>query len=168
MRKVVDQIPESVFVLYGRYDESYRNILELKIEELNLKENVIFKDRVFFEEFPKIFESFDIGVVPYLNNDYMNLALPTKACEYAASGVPMVASYLDTLSKTFNEDCISYVNTEDPEEFAAEIIRLCYDPEFRNHKIHQAYAALKKISWAVMGNNYYHLINELISKRDDR
>lgn len=39
----------------------------------------------------------------------MNFTLPTKDFKYIVTGVPVVLSQLDDLSKTFSKDSINYV-----------------------------------------------------------
>ena len=161
MKFVIEKIPGSVVNIYGRYDSNYKNYLNERIDVLGLSENVKLNGVLDRDEVPDVIRNSDIGVVPYLNNTYMHLALPTKACEFAAIGIPIVSTYLHTMALTFGSDSISFVNSENPEEFAARIIELCLNPELRKLRIDEAYQDVSEISWEVMGKRYTELINRL-------
>jgi len=161
MKFVIEKIPGSVVNIYGRYDSNYKIYLNERIDVLGLSENVKLNGVLDRDEVPDVIRNSDIGVVPYLNNTYMHLALPTKACEFAAIGIPIVSTYLHTMALTFGSDSISFVNSENPEEFAARIIELCLNPELRKLRVDEAYQDVSEISWEVMGKRYTELINRL-------
>jgi len=161
MKFVIEKIPGSVVNIYGRYDSNYKSYLNERINVLGLSENVKLNGVLDRDEVPDVIRNSDIGVVPYLNNPYMHLALPTKACEFAAIGIPIVSTYLHTMALTFGSDSISFVNSENPEEFAARIIELCLNPELRKLRVDEAYQDVSEISWEVMGKRYTELINRL-------
>lgn len=161
MKFVIEKIPGSVVNIYGRYDSNYKSYLNERIDVLGLSENVKLNGVLDRDEVPDVIRNSDIGVVPYLNNPYMHLALPTKACEFAAIGIPIVSTYLHTMALTFGSDSISFVNSENPEEFAARIIELCLNPGLRKLRVDEAYQDVSEISWEVMGKRYTELINRL-------
>jgi glycosyltransferase involved in cell wall biosynthesis len=161
MKFVKDKIPGSIFNVYGNYDDSYKSFLTKKIKELELDDNVKLNGELDRDEIPDIVGDSDIGVIPYLNHLYMHLALPTKACEYAALGIPIVCTQLHTVAITFKENSISFVNSEEPEEFADKIIELCLNPELRKERIMEAYSSISKISWRVIGQRYTDLVDRL-------
>ena len=161
MKFVIEKIPGSVINIYGRYDSNYKSYLNERIDVLGLSENVKLNGVLDRDEVPDVIRNSDIGVVPYLNNPYMHLALPTKACEFAAIGIPIVSTYLHTMTLTFGSDSISFVNSENPEEFATRIIELCLNPELRKLRVDEAYQDVSEISWEVMGKRYTELINRL-------
>ena len=161
MKFVIEKIPGSVVNIYGRYDSNYKSYLNERINVLGLSENVKLNGVLDRDEVPDVIRNSDIGVVPYLNNPYMHLALPTKACEFAAIGIPIVSTYLHTMALTFGSDSISFVNSENPEEFAARSTELCLNPELRKLRVDEAYQDVSEISWEVMGKRYTELINRL-------
>ncbi len=162
MKFVKEKIPGSVFNVFGDYDSGYKSYLTDKISELKLEENVKLNGDFDGHAIPEILCDSDIGVVPYVNSLYMHLALPTKACEYAAVGIPIVSTYLNTVALSFSRDSISYVNSGKPEEFADKIVELCLYPELRKLRINEAYSSISKISWEIMGTRYTNLIDNLI------
>ncbi|MBQ3020187.1 MAG: glycosyltransferase [Clostridia bacterium] len=57
--------------------------------------NVYFFDRVSGDKIPEVVNSFDVGIIPYLiNKSDMDYVFPRKACEFLASGKPVVSTPL--------------------------------------------------------------------------
>ena len=157
-----EKIPESTLTIYGKYDKSYKKELIELIDKLNLQNNVFLYDTIGLEKVYEIIKASDIGVVPYLSNDYMNLSLSTKTFEYAASGLPVVATKLVTLNKTFGDNSIQYIEELNSQNLAKEIMYLCLKPEKRKDLSINAYNTLSEISGSVMGNRYFNLIKNTI------
>jgi len=51
------------------------------------------------EQLPNVLQAFDVGLVPFILNDFTAAINPLKAYEYMAAGVPIVASDLPELRK---------------------------------------------------------------------
>lgn len=161
MTIISKKIPGSKLFVYGGYSTSYGRFLIEKIKALKLEEMIILNDIISRDKIPDLLYNSDIGLVPYLSNDYMNLALPTKAFEYIATGLPVVSSLLDDLSKTFSQDSISYVRENDPQQLAEKIIELCSDPDKRKSQAQNAYEEMKLISGKVMAERYVSIVHNL-------
>lgn len=152
------RIPESVLNIYGKYDKSYKNELLDLINRLNLQQNVFLYDAIPLEKVYEIIKISDIGVVPYVSNDYMNISLSTKTFEYAASGLPVVATKLLALYQIFGEKSLFFVEDLSSDNLADVIIKLCLNPEKRKEYIINAYNSLNDISGKVMGDRYLKII----------
>jgi glycosyltransferase involved in cell wall biosynthesis len=50
-----------------------------------------------YEEMPRTVAAFDVGLIPYLENDYTRSCSPLKLFEYLAAGKPVVATGLPEL-----------------------------------------------------------------------
>jgi glycosyltransferase involved in cell wall biosynthesis len=162
MVHINNKIPGSVLRIYGKYDVHYKKELIRQIESLGLKENVFLGGLVTLEEINKLISKADIGIVPYVNNYYMNLALSTKTMEYAACGLPVVSTRLQTMLSLFNDSSIAYTKTDNPVDIAQNTIKLCLDPSLRMKLSENAHNVLKGISWRVMESRYLNLIHSLI------
>ena len=114
------------------------------------------------KRFAASFNISDIGVVPYLNSDYMNISHSTKTFEYAASGLPVVVTKLSALYETFGENGLAYVENLNPESLSEEIINLCLNPVRRMEVSKNAFKKLEGISETVMGERYVTLIENNI------
>lgn len=161
MSIISKKIPGSKLFIYGGYNTSYGKFLIDKIKTLKMEDSIILNGIISRDKIPNLLYNSDIGLVPYLSNDYMNLALPTKAFEYIATGLPVVSSLLDDLSKTFSQDSISYVRENDPQQLAEKIIELCSNPDKRKSQAGNAYEEMKLISGKVMADRYVALVESL-------
>jgi glycosyltransferase involved in cell wall biosynthesis len=156
-------IPGSVFRIYGKFDEHYKKDLIRQINSLGLNENILLGGAVTLEEINGLIKNSDIGIVPYVDNFYMNLALSTKTLEYAACGMPVVTTRLQTIMSIFDNNSIAYTYPDNPEDIAQNVIKLCLNPALRRNLTENAFKTLTGISWRVMETRYLNLINSIIS-----
>jgi len=164
MAQIIVDIPGSVFNIYGRYENSYRKKIENLISNLNLEDNVFLHGKVSIEKVPELINIHDIGIVPYLSTDFMNLALPTKAFEYIAVGMPIVSIRLKEMSQIFDDECITYFDEGIPEKIVQAIKYVCLNPKIAEQKVAIAYEKLKTISGKVMMKRYLTLIEQLATE----
>jgi glycosyltransferase involved in cell wall biosynthesis len=163
MVAVNEHIPMSTLNIYGKYDKSYKEELLRLIKNLDLKDSVKLHEPISLESVYQVIKESDIGVVPYIISDYMNISLSTKTFEYAASGLPVVVTKLLTLSNIFGDKSLAFVEDINPENLANKIIELCLDPERRKEYAINAYNSLNEISGSVMGEKYLKIIEHTIS-----
>ncbi len=160
---LLKDLPDSILNIYGRYEGSYLMKLKNLVSDLNLSENVNLNGRINREQIPDLINDHDIGIVPYLQTDYMNLALPTKAFEYIATGLPLVSTKLKDLYETFDDNCITYVEESDSKQIAGAISFICSNPVLSKNRADAAYQKLSEISGKVMKDRYISLYDSLIS-----
>ena len=165
MKYLNEKIPGSILDIYGYYDHSYKKYLERLISEFNLEEIVFLKGEYSQEIIYGFIKEFDFGVVPYLDNIYMNLCLPTKMFEYNASLLPVVASRLKSPSLIFNDDSIGFTEPGNAHDMADKIINLCSDPAKRKTMAANAYSILQNISGQIMAERYVKLIDSTINQK---
>ncbi|MCU0343450.1 MAG: glycosyltransferase family 4 protein [Ignavibacterium sp.] len=160
--QIEKSIPNTQFIVYGKYDQKYKEELLDLIKKLGLEAKVHLNSSAPIEYILEILKSFDIGVVPYMGTAYMHLSLSTKAFEYIASGVPVISSRLRSMENVFSSKSISFFEAGNPDDLAKKTIELCNNPELRKTAIHSAFKDLEKVSWKVMSNKYFNLIRSLI------
>jgi glycosyltransferase involved in cell wall biosynthesis len=165
MHYLLKGIPDSVLNIYGRYEMSYSNKLERLVNDLELSNNVNLNGRVVREQIPELINNHDVGIVPYLQTDYMNLALPTKAFEYIAMGLPLVSTKLKDLYETFDDNCIKYIDKSDPKQIANAISFLCSNPGVSKNLVESSYRKLSEISGAVMKERFIQIYDDLTSSK---
>ena len=98
-----------------------------------------------------------------MNSDYTNLALPTKALEYIAAGLPLVSTKLKELYETFDDNCIKYIDESDPKQIAGAISFICSNPTLTRDIVNTAYRKLSEISGIVMKRRFIQTYDSLIS-----
>jgi glycosyltransferase involved in cell wall biosynthesis len=158
--KVISNIPNSKFNIYGFYDEEYKKFLQKKIKKYGLENSVILNNRESLENIYKLIKNADIGIVPYKDDFFMQLAFSTKLFEYVLSGIPVVTSRLRPAQLIFPEDSIFYVKPNNAEELAEKIVFLCENPEERKIRVKKAYNSYLKISSDVMKERYLSIIEK--------
>jgi glycosyltransferase involved in cell wall biosynthesis len=156
-------IPETVLHIYGKYDPNYRRELEEQIERLCLSDRVVLGGYRSLEEIREIICRSDIGIVPYLSDAFMSLALSTKTFEYVAMGCPVVASRVASLQLIFDEQSIRYVAPGRPDDLAEKMAELCQHPQLRESYVKRAAQAYQAVSWPVMENRYLRLVGSYMS-----
>lgn len=165
MKYINEKIPGSTFKVYGKYDDSYKDFLEKQIVSLGLENSVFLGGRHLLEKIYEFIQDADIGVVPYMNNLYMNIALSTKTFEYAAAGLPVVATRLKTLALTFDDSTITYSEPDNVSDFVDKVVALALDPIKRKTQAINAHNSLSGISWNIMAKKYLNIIDTAIAER---
>lgn len=162
--------PSARLNIFGKYDPSYKKELEELVAEMGLTGCVSINGYLQLDKVTEAIASSDMGVVPYLSDPFMNLALSTKIFEYVSMGMPVVAAGLDSIKEIFGEGSIKYFNPGDPVDMADKIVEFCQRPDERREFTKMAEKAYSAVSWQVMSDRYLKTVNTLISgiRRDVR
>lgn len=163
VEKLKSTYPSARLKIYGKYDPSYKRELEELVRKKGLSESVSINGFLNLDNVTSEIASADIGVVPYLLDPFMNLALSTKIFEYVSMGMPVVAAGLDSIKEIFGEGSIKYFRPADPSDMADKIIEFCRRPEERRFFSEAAARAYTAVSWPVMSERYLSTIDGLIS-----
>lgn len=171
MSCVINKIPDSTLHIFGSFEPVYLRKIEecIKIEKLD--NSVKLFNRIPLEDIYKEILTMDLGVVPYLCDNFMNLALSTKTFEYIAAGLPVIASRLQSTEELFDDSCIQYFEPGDINDLAEKIIYLCNNPYVREKKRELAFKLFNQKYTSVSQNRI--LINiisnylEIMSKDKD-
>ena len=155
--------PTARLNIYGKYDPSYRAELYELVEKKGLAGCVSINGYLQLDRISEAIATSDIGVVPYLSDPFMDLALSTKIFEYVTMGMPVVAAGLDSLKAVFDERSIKYFSPGDPADMAEKISEFCSRPEERREFAERAEKAYSALSWPVMSGRYLETVNTLIS-----
>lgn len=161
---VLQKIPKIVFHLLGRTDNEYCNYLKDLAKELKVENNVFFEELVPYYEVGNRLKSADVGIVLSENNEYANYGIPTKIFEYAAVGLPIIATNLSSIRSSFRDCSMIFVNPENSIQIANEIINIESNPESRKKMTKNAKADLEKVSYQVMHKRYIDLIEKTIQE----
>lgn len=98
------------------------------IDPSDFPENVEFWGLRSRDELPGIVAGFDVGSIPYLQNDYTNGVFPMKVFEYLGAGLPVVATSLPSLvgeveHVAFADDADHYVEAIESALATGEALR---------------------------------------------
>lgn len=157
----------ATLTLHGKADPSYQDRLEALVRDLGLQQRVRFAGWRPAEQLMECFRQADIAVVPYLHDAFMDLAISTKTFEYAAAGLPVVATRLRAMTSIFPEDSISYAEPDNSLALADAVLRLAADPERRARQSERALIAQEALGGRVMARRYVNLVSGLIAGKTD-
>lgn len=159
--KVKDKIPGTSFDVYGFYDDEYKNYLEQLIDELSVNNVVHLHGRLNLEMIYDKIKDADIGIVPYKDEFFMQLAFSTKLFEYVVSGIPVITSRLKPAEFVFDNDSIFFVQPNNSEQLAEKIIEICFNPEIRKTQVKKGFSNYQKISSQIMKERYLNIIENI-------
>ncbi|XVH32233.1 glycosyltransferase family 4 protein [Haloferacaceae archaeon DSL9] len=112
-------------------DGDIKSDLERVAREENLNGQVEFTGLVPREEIPKILDEAMIGVAPLKSTETLEYAVPTKAYEYMAYEIPVVATGIGEIKSLMDESGGGYLVANDPDAVASAFETLLEDSEMR-------------------------------------
>ncbi len=115
MEKVVDLLPDYSFVFVGK--------VSFDVSRLQSKENVCMLGQKPYEDIPHYGKCFDVCIMPWRQNRWIEACNPVKLKEYLALGKPIVSTPYPELQNYV--DVVYEANT--PEEFAEYIKKALFD-----------------------------------------
>ncbi len=120
---VCNEKPDTKFILVG--DGFLRKRIEPEIKKLNLEKNVILTG--WRKDSNEIIKTFDVFVLTSLWE-----GLPRVIVEAMASGIPVVATYIDGTREIVQEGLTGFVvQPHETEKMAERILRLLNNPDLR-------------------------------------
>ncbi len=163
MSLVRERFPQVRLMVVGAGD----HLQECKslVTKLNLSEQVRFVAPVPLEQLPQLLRSASLGLVPNRASNATHLMLPVKLMEYAALGIPIVASRLHTIQYYFTDSAIRFFEPGDPADLASAIEALYVCEETRQRLAENARRTVDLISWPRQRAHYYEAIDSLFSDR---
>ncbi len=132
---------------------------------LKLSDHVRFDGSAPIEQVPRLLQDATIGLVPNHASSATHLMLPVKLLEYAALGIPVIASRLRTVEHYFPENAVRLVTPGDPHTMADAVEELCRHPELRADLVRNAHRIARDLGWAHQERQFFAAIDELTDKR---
>lgn len=152
--------------VYG--DGPWRPQVEAAIVRTRLAERVTLHGRVPIDELPALIAAADIGLVPSLAEPYLEYSLSTKLLEYAAMGLPTVATDLATFRHHFTDAALAYVPGGDGPALARAIERLADDPAAAQAMGREARRQAAAYDWETQKERYLAIVDRLMGESAGR
>lgn len=154
------EIPDIQLYILGKGD--HIETLVKMTQELDLGDHVIIvKDLRPTEELPGIIRSAQVGIVPYRDDVFTDGLLPTKLMEYAALGLPSIASRTTAIESYFSDTMVEFFNPGDVDDLARCIRTLWNSPE-RLLELAQGSKNFKqRYNWSKVSADYVDLVDRL-------
>jgi glycosyltransferase involved in cell wall biosynthesis len=147
--------------VYG--DGPFRPDVEAAIDRTGTANRVHLHGRVPMDELPGLLASSDIGLVPSRPEPYLQYSLSTKLLEYAAMGVPIIATDLATFRAHFTDAAVRYVPGGDPAALADAIRVVAADPDAAARLGAEAQRQAAAYDWVQQGRHYLEVVERLIA-----
>jgi glycosyltransferase involved in cell wall biosynthesis len=157
-------IPGIHFTVIGQ-GEYLGELLNLTTE-LGLEEHVSFERFMPVEELPAYIVTSDLAVVPYRNDVFTDELLPTKLMEYAALGVPTIASRTMGISAYFDETMVQFFTPGDVDGLVQCILELYRDRSRLAELARNITKFNERYNWSDQRTSYLQLVSRLIGRAD--
>lgn len=153
-------------VIMGGGQPAYLRELAGLAEQLGVASQVEFRPPAPVDQVPTHLAQADVGIYPALPDPHMAIATPSKVLEYAAMGLPIVASRLKVLEELAEalggEAALLFFQPGNVEQFAACITHLIENPALGQELARQADRALGGArSWRQEQQKYFELLGRL-------
>jgi glycosyltransferase involved in cell wall biosynthesis len=139
--------------------------LRRSIEQKSLQEHITLQPKCLAEELPAIILGCDLAVVPYRADVFTDSLLPTKLMEYAALGMPAVASRTTAIETYFKDTNCEFFTPGDAEDLARCILWLYQHPERRTQLAQGSQKFNLRYNWSELSAGYVNLVDRLVSHR---
>jgi glycosyltransferase involved in cell wall biosynthesis len=148
--------------VYG--DGPYRPEIEGAIARTGTADRVHLNGRVPIDDLPAVLAGSDIGLVPSLPEPYLAYSLSAKLLEYAAMGLPIIATDLATFRAYFTDAAIRYVPGDEPAALATAIRELAADPGSAARLGAEAHRQAAGYAWQVQRVHYLDVVERLMER----
>jgi glycosyltransferase involved in cell wall biosynthesis len=145
---LVKLLPEMSFVFVGN--------VSMDITELRARKNVWLLGQKPYEQIPHYGKCFDVSIMPWCRNRWIESCNPIKLKEYLALGKPVVSTPFPELEQYLDRIHVATA----PEEFAG-----CIRHALENDNDEQIAARRKMVETASWGSKVQMLVEELFGNR---
>ncbi len=163
---VLEKVPQARFEILGGGE--YLPQLKQLRESLNLQTVVTFPGKVPLEEVPKHLARAWVGVVPLLQDGYMELLSPNKLFEYIALKIPTVSSDVPGIRAYLTEKHTLFFQPGNPKDLAGKITRLLLNEDLRREIAENAYQVYERIRWSKTKEKYVSTVLNLLKNARGR
>jgi glycosyltransferase involved in cell wall biosynthesis len=156
------RIPGAIFYIYG--DGPALPSLKALVKELNLENQIIFKDPLPLTEIADIMQMASIGVIPKLAKSFGDEAFSTKSMEFMACGIPIIMSKTKIDSYYFTDKEVRFFPSGDHLALADAIWEVYSRPEEARKRVEAALSLVSRENWQSREHLYLNIIDNLITK----
>jgi glycosyltransferase involved in cell wall biosynthesis len=159
-----DLLPDLSMLVIGDGD-CYDDVVALT-KQLGLTRRIEFRGLMPTDALPRAFADAAAGLVPQRATDSTHLMLPVKLLEYAALGIPVIASRLSTIQHYFGPRELRFFEPENVESLADAIVEMRRDSVLRAEMAKRARIAAARLSWETQRDHFYRAIDSITERRE--
>lgn len=155
------QIPHILLRIIGNHTDHVDELKQLALQ-LNVSSLVEFRPAIPLSQVPLEMLRAHIGIYPAHSDVHMAIATPSKVLEYAAMGLPIVASHLPVLTEMFSSRAICYFESGSVAEFRDSILGLYRNSGRRSELVQAADREyMDQFTWHAERRKYLTVIDRL-------
>jgi glycosyltransferase involved in cell wall biosynthesis len=151
-RLLRDDLPDLRVVLTGR--GSHADAVKAMISTYELEDRIAFEGWVSEERLNDLLHGADVGLVLQKASPYSHLVHTNKLVDYWLFGLPVIASRLDAMTRSYADDVVEYFVPGDAADLARAIRQLHDDGERREALARAGRLAQQENGWSVQRQAY--------------
>ena len=158
-------VPEIIFAIVG--DGPERPKLERLIKQLGVGDRVVLLGWQNHADLPAFYANSQIGLLPFYDCNHIRITLANKLFDYAAAGLPMIASDVPPMRRVLDETGAGLLaRPGSPVDLAEKIARLVRDPALRQELGRRGKQAVRNhYNWSVDEKRFLNAITAVHSSR---
>ncbi|MCV9927258.1 glycosyltransferase [Flavobacterium sp. LS1R49] len=168
--KIVEQFPNALYLIIGKTHpnniinnvDEYRNHLESLVEDLGLKQNVLFVNQ--YLEVKELLNYLKATDVYLFTSKDPNQAVSGTFSYAMSCSCPIVATKIPHTLEVLSSDTGILVDIKNSEQFANATIKLLSNPELRESMALNAFEKTRKTSWENVAIQHMITYQKITSK----
>jgi glycosyltransferase involved in cell wall biosynthesis len=153
MRGIAERRPDWQIVMLGP-------VVKIDPNSLPRNPNIHWLGMKEYQELPRYFKGWDVGMIPFALNDATRFISPTKTPEYLAAGLPVVSTPIKDVVRPYGELGLAHI-ARDAEGFVTEAEHaMTYGMSLKWRE--RADQFLKSLSWDATWSSMNRLIEETL------
>jgi UDP-galactopyranose mutase len=134
-------------------------VVKIDHESLPQRENILYLGMKDYQDLPRYFAGWDLGMMPFALNESTQYISPTKTPEYLAAGLPVVSTPITDVIRPYGEMGLVEI-ASDAEEFVAAAERAMAQDKVERLRIVDLFLAER--SWDQTARQMNRLINRAV------
>lgn len=159
-------IPILKFYIVGNSKTEYGTQLKNLAKKFGVEDKIIFHEPIHYNQLSEFFKTMDLGLITETTIGYSEFGTPTKAFEYAASGIPIIINDLSVNRSVFSNESVVFIDYSDYKHIAEKIVYLYNNPSIRFQMAQNAFKDLLKVSYEKMRERYRYFFNGFTYKEN--
>lgn len=159
---LIKRIPSLKFNIYPRIktEGSYQMMIKEKISQLGISDYVKILPPIPVEKLADKIAKSSVGILLLKKDVFTENIVPVKLLEFMKMGVPVIATKTKSLSETFPQNALYYINNNSPKNITTAVLDIYRNKKLNESLVKNAKKYLKNNNWQKESKKYLKLINQ--------